>query len=133
MTEGGRGRAGPSALRLLIVLVAAHSYLVGIFLLLFPAHAALFAGWGELRPAFFGSQAGAFHVILATGYLLEHFRYRGISLVLVGKAVAAVFLFAWTAVGDVPWAVPFSGAADAAMGIAVWGVHRAAGRGGAAG
>ncbi len=131
--KSGPGRwGGPQPLRALVVLVAIHSYLVGAFLLFFPGHAARFAGWGEIRPAFFGSQAGAFHLVLATGYLLEHFRYRGISLILVGKAVAAAFLVAWTAAGEVPWAVPFSGAADAAMGLVVWGAHRAAGRTGAA-
>jgi len=115
--------------RLLVVLVAAHTLCVGIFLLFFPVHAARFGGWGDVRPAFFGSQAGAFHIVLAIGYLSEHFRHRGIALIVVAKVVAAAFLLAWTAIGDVPWAVPFSGAADALMGLAVWGAHRAAGGG----
>lgn len=112
--------------RPLIVLVAAHSVCVGIFLVFFPVQAARFAGWGEVRPVFFGSQAGAFHIVLGIGYLLEHFRHGGISLLLVAKAAAAAFLFGWTAIGDVPWAVPFSGAADAMMGLAAFGARRAA-------
>ncbi len=68
--------------------------------------------------------------MLAFGYLLEHFRDRGISLLLFAKGAAAVFLLLAAAASDVPWAIPVSGVADGLMGAAAWAIHRLAGPGG---
>ncbi len=114
----------------LIVLVALHSLAVGGVLALFPRFALDFAGFDPATPAFFPRQAGVFHVVLAFGYLLEHFRDRGISLLLFAKAAATVFLLAATAATDAPWAIPVSGVADGLMGAAAWAVHHLAAPGG---
>ncbi len=124
-----RTGAGTRAERALIVLVALHSAAVGAMLSLFPRFALALGGFGDAAPAFFLRQAGVFHLVLAFGYLAEHFRHRGISLLLFAKGAAAVFLLAASAGGDAPWAVPFCGAADALMGAAAWAVHRAASSG----
>jgi len=110
--------------RLVIVLIAAHSYGVGLLLMVAPAWAARFAGWGEARPLFFLVQAGVFHLVLATGYLLEHWNHRGVTLLVMAKTTAVVFLVGATVVAEVPWAVPVSGVADGVMGLAAWLVHR---------
>ncbi len=110
--------------RLLIVLVALHSAAVGAALSLFPRFALAFAGFGDAPSMFFPRQAGAFHLVLAFGYLAEHFRHGGIALLLFAKAAATVLLLSAAAASDAPWAVPFSGVGDALMGAAVWGVHR---------
>jgi len=110
--------------RWLILLVSLHSFAVGAILSLFPRFGLAFAGFGEATPMFFPRQAGVFHLVLAFGYLLEHFRYRGILLLLFAKGAAAVLLLSVAATSDAPWAVPFSEAADGLMGAAVWAVHR---------
>lgn len=113
--------------RWLVVLIALHSYAVGIVLLVLPRWAMAFAGWGRAEPLFFVRQGGAFHLVVATAYLVEHFRHREITLLLIAKSLATVFLvLEWRFGADPAWAVPFSAAGDAAMGCAAFIVHRRA-------
>lgn len=110
--------------RWLVVLIALHSYAVGLLLLFFTSWAAAFGGWGEASPLFFARQAGAFHFVVATAYLIEYFRYRGVTILIVTKAFATVFLLGLTVLDGEPWAVPLSGAGDAMMGLVVFVAHR---------
>ncbi len=112
-------------------LIAAHSVGVGAMLLLAPAWAAAFAGWPHAEPLFFLRQAGVFHFVVAFGYLLEHRRSGTVTLLVCTKAAACLFLLAAAAGGEAAWAVPLSGVADGAMGLAAWGLHRRAARRGA--
>ena len=99
--------------RWLVFLVAIHSLAVGALLLALPRWSAAFGGWGEVEPLFFVRQAGVFHLVVAVGYLLEYRRRRGVTLLLLAKSVAVVFLLAHTLTGNAPWAVPLSAAGDA--------------------
>jgi hypothetical protein len=110
----------------LVVLIAIHSYVVGFFLIFLTRWGVEFGGWGEASPLFFVRQAGIFHVVVATGYLLEYIRYRGVTLVLTAKTTAVVFLTAMMWVEEAPWAVPLSAVGDGLMGLVVWIVHRKA-------
>ena len=110
--------------RLLISLVALHSAIIGVVFMSAPAWAVRFGGWALIDPPFFGRQAGAFHLVLAAGYLVEFARYRGISLILIAKTFAFVFLMVHAVVDPLPWAVPVSGALDGLMALVVWSVHR---------
>jgi hypothetical protein len=112
----------------LVVLIAVHSIVVGLILVLVPAWGARTGGFGAVQPLFFPRQAGIFHFVAATAYLLEYFRYRGVLLLVVTKCVAVVFLLTTSAVDSVPWVVPLSGIADGLMGLAVALVRRARGR-----
>jgi len=129
---GRRGRpvsAGPDYRRLegwLIVLIAVHSYAVGFFLLFLTEWGVAFGGWKDVTTLFFPRQAGIFHVVIATGYLIEYFRYRGVVLMVTAKFTAVGFLFAMMAVGDAPWAVPLSAVGDGLMGVVVLWIHRKA-------
>ncbi len=109
--------------RVLVVLVALHSVLVGVSLMAAPGWASHFGGWGTVSPLFFPCQAGIFHLVLAAGYLIEYFRYRGVVFLVTAKAMALIFLTTATVVGGVPWIVPFSGVADGLMGLVVLLVH----------
>ena len=111
--------------RVLIILIALHSIIIGIMLLVFPEWAVLFAGWQGAEPVFFIRQAGVFHFALAAGYLVEYFRWRSISLLLIAKTIAFVFLIGGWFLADVPWSVWFSGLADGGMAIVAYLVHRA--------
>jgi hypothetical protein len=114
--------------RVLVVLIAVHSLVVGLFLVLVPGWGARLGGFGAVSPLFFARQAGVFHFVAAAAYLVEYFRYRGVLLLAITKSVAVVFLLATTALDEVPWLVPLSGVADGLMGLAVVLLRRARGR-----
>jgi hypothetical protein len=86
---------------------------VGIALAAFPDWSTALAGFGPVRPVFFARQAGVFHLVLA------ELRRGSVTLLVTAKAVAAVFLLGSALTGPSAWAVPFSGAADGVMGLAV--------------
>lgn len=110
--------------RLLIILVAIHSAIIGVVFIVAPNWLMRFGGWEGIDPIFFGRQAGAFHVVLAGAYLIEYFKYRGVRVLVFAKAFAMVFLLVCTAVDSLPWAVPVSGVGDALMALLVWVIHR---------
>lgn len=112
----------------LVVAVALHSFAVGFFLLFFTRWGVHFGGWGEASPLFFARQAGIFHFVVASGYLLEYFQTGGVRLLLLAKATATVFLVAMLLVDGGPWPLPVSALGDALMGLVVWIVHRKASR-----
>ncbi len=111
--------------RALIALISLHSFIVGIMLMFFAQWAVRFGGWHGADPVFFIWQAGAFHFVLATGYLVEYARTRTIYLLLIAKTIAFVFLLGGTLLADTPWSVWFSGFFDGAMALAAYLVHRA--------
>lgn len=112
----------------LVLLIALHTYAVGVALLVLPEWSLRFGGWETIPPLFFPRQAGVFHLVLGTGYLVEYLRLRSISLLLIAKACGAVFLLAATLLATVPWFVTFAGVADGLMGIAVLVMRRWASR-----
>lgn len=111
---------------LLIAAVAAHSFAVALAMLLFPLEGAHFGGWTGVREAFFVRQAGAFHAVVATAYLLEYRRNGTVNLLLLAKSFAVVFLCGVLLLDGGPWAVGLSALGDAAMGGAVAWLHRRA-------
>jgi hypothetical protein len=110
--------------RWIIILIALHSFGIGIGLIWSPAWAFQMAGWGHVEPIFFPHQAGVFHLVVATGYLVEYFKYRGVLLLLIAKGIATVFLLGSVALGETSWVVLVSGILDALMGIVVYLIHR---------
>ncbi len=113
--------------RTLVVLIALHSVVVGLFLTLATDWGARFGGFPSPVPLFFPRQAGAFHFVVAAIYLVECFHYRGVGLLVMTKSMAVVFLFLTTALDDVPWLVPLSGLGDGLMAVAVVLLRRARG------
>ncbi len=110
--------------RWLVILIALHSFIVGLALMVAPQWAPTFGGWPHVEPLFFIRQAGIFHFVLATGYLVEHYRRRDVTLLLMAKGAAVIFLLGYWVATPVPWIVPFSGFADGLMGAAVLVVRR---------
>jgi hypothetical protein len=111
--------------KILVVLISLHSFIVGVMLMFFAEWALEFAGWGGADPIFFIWQAGAFHFVLASGYLLEYRRTGTVELMVMAKTMAFVFLIGGSLLADTPWAVWFSGVADGAMALTAFLVHRA--------
>jgi hypothetical protein len=106
-------------LTVLVVLVALHSLAVGFFLTFVTTWGVAFGGWTDVHPLFFPRQAGVFHFVVAAGYLIEYFRYRGVLLMVTAKCIAVVFLVDATWRYGGPWAVPVSAVGDAAMAVVV--------------
>ena len=113
--------------RALVVLIALHSLVVGLFLTLATEWGARFGGFPSPVPLFFPRQAGAFHFVVAAIYLVEYFHYRGVGLLVMTKSMAVVFLFLTAALDSVPWVVPLSGVGDGLMAVAVVLLRRARG------
>jgi hypothetical protein len=104
---------------LYVVAVALHSAIVGLMLMLAPAWSASFGGWGTVTETFFIRQAGVFHLVVVCGYLVEWFSHRRLTFMVCTKSIAVLFLVAHAIVlgPGGPWAVPLSGAGDAAMAV----------------
>jgi nitrite reductase/ring-hydroxylating ferredoxin subunit len=113
--------------RLVVIAVALHSVAVGLVLLFATVWGLRLGGFVVPPSLFFARQAGAFHVVVAAGYLIEYLRHRSVRFLVLTKTIAVAFLLAETVRGA-PWCVPASAAGDAAMAILVLGVHAAAGR-----
>jgi hypothetical protein len=110
--------------RTLVVLIALHSLVVGLFLTFATAWGARLGGFSDPVPLFFPRQAGAFHFVVAGVYLVEYFVYRGVLMLVMTKSIAVVFLGIVTLLCPVPWVVPLSGVGDALMGLVVVWVRR---------
>lgn len=108
----------------LVVLVAAHSYVAGGALLAFPSLVTRLGGWPPVESLFFPRQGGVFHLVVATGYLIEYRSHRSVTLMVTAKATAAIFLLLHAVAAPGAWLVPVSGAGDALMGILVLLLHR---------
>lgn len=110
-----------------VFLVALHSFLIGIMLIFATAWILDFAGWSQVSHLFFPRQSGAFHIILAAGYLMEYRAYKTIRLMLLAKATAVVFLLIMSPWKEA-WSVPFSGIFDGLMLVGMAFIHRMAKR-----
>lgn len=111
----------------LIVLIALHSFTIGIFLMFFTRWGAALGGWPEVVPLFFPRQGGIFHIVVASGYLLEYFRHGTVTFLLLAKILAVTFLVGMMVVDpESPWLVALSALGDATMALVVYVVHRRA-------
>jgi hypothetical protein len=112
-------------LKILVFLISLHSFIIGVMLMFFAEWAVGFAGWPGADPIFFIWQAGAFHFVLAAGYLVEYYHTGTVRLLVLAKTLAFVFLIGGSLIADTPWSVWFSGFADGAMALVTFLVYRA--------
>ena len=111
----------------LVILIAIHSVAIGIVLLFLTRWGAALGGWPEVVPLFFARQGGIFHLVVAAGYLIEYFRYGGVTFLLVAKILAVAFLAGiMVAEPGSSWTIPFSALGDGLMALVVYLVHRKA-------
>ena len=111
----------------LVILIAIHSFAIGFALLFLTRWGAALGGWPEVEPLFFARQAGIFHFVVAAGYLIEYFRYGGVTFLLVTKILAVAFLTGiMIAEPEFSWTIPPSALVDGLMALVVYLVHHKA-------
>ena len=111
----------------LVILIAIHSVAIGLVLLFLTRWGAGLGGWPEVTPLFFARQAGIFPLVVAAGYLIEYFRYGGVTFLLVTKILAVTFLAGVMVVEPgSSWTIPISALGDGMMALVVYLVHRQA-------
>jgi hypothetical protein len=111
-------------LRIILWIMAIHSFLVGIGLILQFDVVMKIMGFGMCREKFFPAQGGVFHIVMALGYVLpaknlEKYQCLALFSILV-KALATVFLLTYYIFFEQIWTVLASGIIDGIMCLAVF-------------
>lgn len=108
-------------LSIVLYLIALHSLLTGIGLILQPDFLLRWGGWGDVAQTFFPAQGGVFHLLMALLYAQAARRERDRSVLLpfiiIVKFSAATFLLLYVALFEMIWLVLLSGAGDAVMAV----------------
>ena len=111
-------------LSLLLILIAIHSFCVGVGLIIRPAELMQLFGFGICYERFFPTQGGVFHIVMAVGYLMaacdvdEHHSLIIFSIIV--KTMATVFLFTYFIAVEQIWLVLLSGFSDGIMGLVIY-------------
>jgi len=113
-------------IKIFLCLVAIHSSLVGIFLIILPASWLPFFGYIGYRRTFFQVQGGIFHLVMALVYLCaarDPIREKTLILIsLCAKGTATIFLLLYYLLIEPIWIVLVSAIGDALMGIIILGI-----------
>ncbi len=115
-------------LRLFLLLIAVHTFGVGVVLIIAGSDIMMLFGFPELESRFFQMQGGVFHLLIAYVYWLayrdpvrnEHL----VIFIIIVKTTAAVFLFSYYFFIEQVIMVLLSGVVDAAMGAILYCMHR---------
>jgi len=111
-------------LSLILILVAIHSFCVGIGLIIRPDELMQLFCFGICYERFFPTQGGVFHIVMAVGYLMAAYnvdQYRCLVIFsIIVKIMATVFLFTYFIAVEQIWLVLVSGFSDGIMGIAIY-------------
>jgi len=107
-------------LRIFLWLIAVHSFVVGIVLIILPGESLAFFGF-EIIEKFFSTQGGVFHIVMSIAYGLAAEKLGKSDLVIyfsiAAKFIATIFLFSYFLLKNFILVVAFSGAGDLIMGI----------------
>ena len=107
-------------------LVAAHSFVVGILLLIHPSNLIKLSGLSAICEPFFPSQGGVFHMIMSIAYIYGAIDIRKnrnmIIYAIIVKMAATGFLFSYYFFVEPHGIIFLSGVVDFLMGAAIWGL-----------
>jgi len=111
-------------LSLLMILIAIHSFCVGVGLIIRPAELMQLFGFGTCYERFFPTQGGVFHIVMVVGYLMAAYdvdeNHSLIIFSILVKIMATVFLFIYFIAVEQIWLVLMSGFSDGLMGMAIY-------------
>lgn len=109
-----------TSLKLFLWLIAIHSFLVGVLLIVLPADMLAFFGFGIIEK-FFSTQGGVFHIVMSVAYILAATNLGKSDLIIYfsisAKFIATAFLFSYFVFKNQIWTVLFSGLGDCIMAI----------------
>lgn len=104
-------------------LVALHSMMVGIGLILLPASLIEFSGFAKCTERFFPSQGGVFHIAMAVGYAIAAYNIKRFECLvifsIIVKFIATLFLLIYFVFVSSIWLVGFSCISDFIMGLII--------------
>jgi len=112
-------------LKIFLILVAIHSFCVGLGLILIPLDYFDLFGFHEYSGNFFKIQAGVFHIVMCGAYVsAAHDPIKNrimIYFTIFAKMIATVFLISYAVFIDMVWMVLASGIFDFVMGLVlIW-------------
>lgn len=115
-------------LSVLLWLVALHSFLVGIGLIMLPASFFEFLGFKSTFDRFFSTQGGVFHIAMSVGYALAGYdkvKYKQLIVFsVIVKFIAALFLFTYFIIISSQFLIISSGISDLLMGVSILYLYR---------
>jgi len=115
-------------MRIFLYLVALHSFLVGLLLMLLPPDIMTLFGYALVNERFFQIQAGVFHLVMVLAYLMAASdpARRQILVIFIYrvKFLATVFLFSYALFVQSSLTIIGSGLGDLIMGAIVLFLHR---------
>ena len=115
-------------LRIFLVLIAIHSFCVGLGLVFIPLNLYELFGFHGYGGNFFKIQAGIFHIVMCLAYLwaaLDPVRNMIlIRFAILAKMIATGFLLSYAVFIDMIWTVMASGGLDFLMGLVLIWFHR---------
>ncbi len=114
-------------MKIFLVLVAIHSILVGICLIVSPVTFIELLGF-PMKEKFYATQGGVFHLVVSVAYLMAaRDIFAGKNLIVFSisaKAIATVFLFTYYVAVNPILLVLLSGAGDLIMGLILYWLYR---------
>ncbi|KPL13541.1 MAG: hypothetical protein AMS26_14035 [Bacteroides sp. SM23_62] len=114
--------------RIFLVLVALHSFCVGLGLILIPLDYFDLFGFSAYSGNFFKIQAGIFHIVMCGAYVSAALDPVGnrimIRFAIFAKMIATLFLVSYAVFIDMIWMVLASGIFDFLMGLVLIGFNK---------
>jgi hypothetical protein len=105
-------------------LMAIHSFIVGLGLILSPAEFFEFLGYNSITERFFPTQGGVFHILMSVGYLLAILKlkesYDLVIFSIIVKTTASFFLIIYFLTALPKMIILLSGVSDGVMAIILW-------------
>lgn len=108
-------------LSVFLYLVALHSFIVGLCLILLPDSVFQFLGFTQTFDRFFSTQGGVFHIAMSFAYAMGAYnpiKYKQLVIFSIFvKFIATIFLFTYYIFISNQWLIILSGFSDLIMGL----------------
>ena len=108
----------------IVILVAIHSFIIGVLLYVLGNKLFALFGWEPVCNRFFFHQVGVFHVVMAGIYAWEYSRYHSVTSILFAKFTALTFLTVEYLCFTPEIPILLAGLGDGCIGVIVAFCHR---------
>lgn len=108
-------------------LIAVHSFLVGLALIISPLEVFEFLGYNTITERFFPTQGGVFHILMSVCYAFAVIKlgisYDLVEFAIIVKVIAGVVLFSYFLFVMPKFIILFSKIEDAVMAVVLWWIY----------